>query len=53
MTYLLSDARIQRQISNNKYPIITGGEIDLAYNESKLNKELNSMISSIKKLTKK
>ncbi len=53
MTYLLSDAGMQRQINNNKYPIIRGGKIDLAYNESQLNSKLDSMIDSIKQLTKK
>lgn len=53
ITYLISDVGIERQIENNKYPIIRGGKTDCIYNESQLNKELHSMINSIKKLIKK
>lgn len=51
MEYIISDTGIKRQVENNKCPIVRGGSIDYIYNEAKLNKELDSMVSLIKKMT--
>lgn len=53
MEYIISDVGIKRQVENNKFSIIRGGNIDFTYNECRLNKELDSIIVSIKHLTKK
>jgi len=52
MAYIISDIGIERQISNNKYPIIRGREVDFVFNESRLNGELDSMIHFVRKLTR-